>query len=48
MEELGIYTEIGLWVGPEGGWSEEERGKMRDYGFIFARFGERIMRTETA
>jgi 16S rRNA (uracil1498-N3)-methyltransferase len=39
---------IWLWVGPEGGWSDAERDKMQDNGFIFARFGERILRTETA
>ncbi len=39
---------IGLWVGPEGGWSEDERVRMQDNGFIFARFGERVLRTETA
>lgn len=40
--------DIGLWVGPEGGWSDDERNKMSEKGFIFARFGERVLRTETA
>lgn len=40
--------ELSLWVGPEGGWSERERDEMIDKWFIFARFGERILRTETA
>jgi 16S rRNA (uracil1498-N3)-methyltransferase len=40
--------QIALWVGPEGGWSDDERDKMSDNGFIFARFWERILRTETA
>ena len=39
---------MALWVGPEGGWSDTERVKMSDNGFIFARFGERVLRTETA
>jgi len=39
---------IALWVWPEGGWSDSERDKMIDNSFIFARFGERILRTETA
>ena len=39
---------ISLWVWPEGGWSEGERDKMIDNSFIFARFGDRILRTETA
>lgn len=39
---------ISLWIGPEGGWSSEERQKMLDKGFIFARFWERVFRTETA
>lgn len=29
---------IALWVGPEGGWSDVERVKLLDSGFIFARF----------
>lgn len=41
-------SHINLWVGPEGGWSETERQKMIDKGFIFARFWERVLRTETA
>ncbi|MBX9809252.1 16S rRNA (uracil(1498)-N(3))-methyltransferase [Candidatus Gracilibacteria bacterium] len=41
-------SDMNLWVGPEGGWSELERQKMIDKGFIFARFGERVLRTETA
>jgi 16S rRNA (uracil1498-N3)-methyltransferase len=39
---------ISLWVGPEGGWSEVERSNMLKNGFIFARFGNRVLRTETA
>lgn len=48
MHEMPQNREISIWVGPEGGWSENEREKMRDNGFIFARFGERVLRTETA
>lgn len=39
---------IGIWVGPEWWWSEGEKIKMREYDFIFAHFGTRVMRTETA
>lgn len=39
---------ISLWVWPEGGWSDIERIKMVNNSFIFARFGDRILRTETA
>lgn len=48
MQEVPQKKEIGIWVWPEGGWSNEERNKMIDNGFIFARFWERILRTETA
>lgn len=48
MHEMPQNREISIWVGPEGGWSDIECEKMRDNGFIFARFGERVLRTETA
>lgn len=48
MQEMPKNEAISLWVGPEGGWSPKEREKMKDNGFIFARFGERVLRTETA
>lgn len=35
-------------VGPEGGWSAAEAQKAHDAGFLPARFGPRILRTETA
>lgn len=48
LSEYKQAQNVGLWVGPEGGWSDEERQEMKEYGFIFARFWSRIMRTETA
>lgn len=48
LRDMELYSHMGLWVWPEGGWSESERSKMMDNGFIFARFGERVLRTETA
>lgn len=46
--EFAIGSEYNLWIGPEGGWSDDERSKMSANSFIFARFGERVLRTETA
>lgn len=40
--------EVGIWVWPEGGWSDNEREVMTNNGYIFARFWERVLRTETA
>lgn len=51
MNRITDFTQessIDLYVGPEGGWSVEELSKMRDNGFIFAHFSERVLRTETA
>lgn len=48
FSEFSLYQDIGVWVGPEGGWSHDERDKMNDNGFIFARFWNRVLRTETA
>lgn len=48
FSEFWSVQDIVFFVGPEGGWSEAEREKMKDYGYIFARFWERVLRTETA
>jgi 16S rRNA (uracil1498-N3)-methyltransferase len=48
---LTEYQSLGtlhLWVGPEWGWSEMEKAKMWENGCIFARFWNRVLRTETA
>ena len=39
---------VALMVGPEGGWSEEELGMMRQQGLTTISFGRRVLRTETA
>jgi 16S rRNA (uracil1498-N3)-methyltransferase len=48
IEQIAQNREISLWVGPEWGWSDRERIEMNKKGFIFVRFGERVLRTETA
>ncbi len=48
FREFTTMNEYHLWIGPEGGWSDDEREKMSANSFIFARFGERVLRTETA
>lgn len=40
--------DMAIWVGPEWGWSDDERSIMSWNDFIFARFWNRILRTETA
>jgi 16S rRNA (uracil1498-N3)-methyltransferase len=37
-----------LLCGPEGGWTERERGAIRDAGWSGASLGDMILRTETA
>ena len=39
---------VTLLTGPEGGFSNQERGLAKDSGFIPVRLGARILRTETA
>ncbi|WP_222565163.1 16S rRNA (uracil(1498)-N(3))-methyltransferase [Novilysobacter antarcticus] len=41
-------AEVFLAVGPEGGWSPEDRGHLHAAGFRGLRLGPRILRTETA
>lgn len=42
------YKRIGVFVGPEGGWMEEEIKIARSNGFTFAGLGKTILRAETA
>lgn len=40
--------QVAFFVGPEGGWSAEELGQLKDQGVRPVRLGPRILRTETA
>jgi len=39
---------LALLVGPEGGWSDRERGELRAAGWRTVELGERVLRAETA
>jgi 16S rRNA (uracil1498-N3)-methyltransferase len=41
-------SECALAIGPERGWSGDERQALADNGFTLARLGKRVLRTETA
>jgi 16S rRNA (uracil1498-N3)-methyltransferase len=41
-------TDIAFAVGPEGGWTDEERQLLGDRGAVALRFGGRVLRAETA
>jgi 16S rRNA (uracil1498-N3)-methyltransferase len=41
-------NELTLFIGPEGGWSDEELALARAHGCIFRRLGPRRLRAETA
>ncbi|MFN3821527.1 MAG: RsmE family RNA methyltransferase [bacterium] len=43
-----LPEELILLIGPEGGWSDEEKEAIRARGGEFFRLGETILRTETA
>lgn len=42
------FEEATLFVGPEGGWSEDELRIASEHGCVFARLGPRRLRAETA
>lgn len=48
LHAISKSHDMALWVWPEWGWSERERKKMGENGFIFVRLWERVLRTETA
>lgn len=37
ISEILFSEYISIWIGPEGGWSDNEREKMIDSGFLFVR-----------
>ncbi|MBF6025567.1 16S rRNA (uracil(1498)-N(3))-methyltransferase [Lysobacter niastensis] len=45
---LDAATPVYLAIGPEGGWSDNDREQLRAAGFLGLRLGPRILRTETA
>lgn len=46
--ELSGLEAVTLAIGPEGGWSERDLQLLSGMGFESLKFGERVMRTETA
>jgi 16S rRNA (uracil1498-N3)-methyltransferase len=48
LEEVVPGSEVGLFVGPEGGFSDEELMMARDAGFSLASLGPYRLRSETA
>lgn len=47
-ENVSGAGEAGIWIGPEGGWTEEEAGAARERGFIVGSLGSLALRAETA
>lgn len=41
-------TVVYLCIGPEGGWSDEERALLRDHNAVFVSLGPTVLRAETA
>lgn len=48
MNEAVYHESVGIFIGPEGGYEEEEVKKAKDEGFNIISLGDRILRTETA
>jgi len=48
FQALGGDSRIALLIGPEGGWSPEEQKTALHHGARPLRFGDRVLRTETA
>lgn len=48
FNEIKIGEKVGVWIGPEGGWSEEEIKKIHEFNFRIVSLGENVLRAETA
>jgi len=44
----GDWTEVTVFIGPEGGFTEDEIGLLRSAGALAMRVGEHVLRIETA
>ncbi len=44
----GFKKKIGIWIGPEGGWEDEEVKEARKANFLIAELGPLTLRAETA
>ncbi|MBD3281137.1 RsmE family RNA methyltransferase [Candidatus Uhrbacteria bacterium] len=44
----GFKKKIGVWIGPEGGWDEEEVDEAKKANFLMAELGPLVLRAETA
>ncbi|MBI2577253.1 MAG: 16S rRNA (uracil(1498)-N(3))-methyltransferase [Candidatus Wildermuthbacteria bacterium] len=42
------YKEAGIWIGPEGGWTESETRDAKSKGFLISSLGTFTLRAETA
>lgn len=48
MQKTPISQKVMLFIGPEGGWSEEEREIAKECGISFVSLGTTVLRAETA
>ena len=48
VSRRGSPARVALWVGPESGWSDEERAWFEQEGLPVATLGQEVLRTETA
>ena len=48
IEKINPGSSIGIWIGPEGGFEEEEIEALKSCGGNVLTLGKRILRTETA
>ncbi|HVS78003.1 MAG TPA: RsmE family RNA methyltransferase [Steroidobacteraceae bacterium] len=48
LPQVSVRAPLVLALGPERGWSTEERDRLRARNFAFAHLGPRVLRTETA
>ena len=48
LTEAGSVSKIGIFIGPEGGFSPDETALARQYGARLITLGPRVLRAETA
>lgn len=48
LNKINSFSKVNIFIGPEGGWTEEEKMKAKKNNFLIIKLSDLILRSETA